>query len=35
MDMVWGGGFAALCIAIGGLVVACERWLAPRPASRH
>ena len=35
MDLIWLGGFALLCAGIGSLVWACERWLAPRPASRH
>ncbi len=30
MDVVWTALFAALCAATGGLVIACERWLAPR-----
>jgi hypothetical protein len=30
MDVVWTALFVAVCAATGGLVIACERWLAPR-----
>jgi len=30
MDMVWTALFITLCASIGGLMMACERWLAPR-----
>ena len=35
MDLVWIGGFALLCVSVGGLLWACEHWLTPRPPTRH
>lgn len=35
MELLWLLLFVLLCGAVGGLLLACDRWLAPRPPSRH
>ena len=30
MDLVWTTLFIVLCVGTGGLLWACDRWLAPR-----
>ena len=30
MDLIWTALFVALCAGTGGLLYACDRWLAPR-----
>ncbi len=30
MDLIWLAFFAVLCGCIGGLLLVCDRWLAPR-----
>ena len=35
MDLVWLLLFVFLCFAIGGLLMLCDRWLAPRKPRSH
>ena len=35
MDLIWLLLFTLLCGCIGGLVLACDRWFAPRSTPRH
>ena len=35
MDLIWLLLFVLLCFAIGGLLMLCDRWLAPSKAARH
>ena len=35
MDLIWLMLFALLCGCIGGLVLACDHWFAPRSSPKH
>jgi uncharacterized membrane protein YhhN len=35
MDLIWLVLLVLLASAVGGLLLACDRWLAPRNPTRH